>query len=81
MVDLLSPFPSQAVLHDWRNKSRDMCCHVCGMVHIKDPLQLIEKSSPFTVGSGVFFSNYLGGPLPYVQRHKTINKCAECVVK
>ena len=34
------------VLHDWCNKGRDMCNPVCGMVHIKEPLLLIEKSSP-----------------------------------
>ena len=29
-----------------RNKGRGMCYPVCGMVHIKEPLLLIEKSSP-----------------------------------
>ena len=29
-----------------------MCYFVCGMVHIKEPLLLIEKSSPFSSGSG-----------------------------
>ena len=42
-------FPASA--HDWCNKDRGMCYHVCGMVHIKEPLQLIGKSSPFG-GSG-----------------------------
>ena len=37
----------QPVLHDWCNKGRGMCCSVCGMVHIKEPLLLIGKSSPF----------------------------------
>ena len=32
--------------HDWYNKSHGMCSPVCGMVHIKEPLLLIEKSSP-----------------------------------
>ena len=36
----------QPVLHDWCNKGRGMCYPVCGMVHIKEPLLLIEKSSP-----------------------------------
>ena len=36
---------------------------VCGMVHIKDPLLLIGKSS-----------HYLNGPLPYVRHHITVNK-------
>ena len=34
------------VLHDWRNKGQGMCNPVCGMVHIKEPLLLIGKSSP-----------------------------------
>ena len=29
-----------------------MCYPVCGMVHIKDPLLLIEKSSLYSGGSG-----------------------------
>ena len=35
----------QPVLHDWCNKGRGMCYPVCGMVHIKEPLLLIGKSS------------------------------------
>ena len=33
------------VLHDWCKKGRGMCYLVCGMVHIKEPLLLIGKSS------------------------------------
>ena len=29
----------------WCNKGRGMCYPVCGMMHIKEPLLLIEKSS------------------------------------
>ena len=36
----------QPVLHDWCNKGRGMCYPVYGMVHIKEPLQLIGKRSP-----------------------------------
>ena len=42
----LSYYPFQPVLHDWCNKGRGMCYPVCGMVHIKEPLLLIGKSSP-----------------------------------
>ena len=35
VVDLLSYFSFQSVLHDWYNKDRGMCYPVCGMVHIK----------------------------------------------
>ena len=38
-------FSFQPVLHDWCNKGRGMCYPVCGMVHIKEPLLLIDKSS------------------------------------
>ena len=43
-VDPLSYFSIQRVLHDWCNKVRGMCYPVCGMVHIKEPLLLIDKS-------------------------------------
>ena len=46
MVDPLSYFSFQPVLHDWCNKSRGMCYPVCGMVYIKEPLLLIGKCSP-----------------------------------
>ena len=38
--------------HDWCNKGRGMCCPVCGMVHMEQPLLLIGKSSP--CGGGGF---------------------------
>ena len=47
--------------------SRGMCYPVWD-VHIKEPLLLIGKSSPYG-GSG-----YLNGPLLYVRRHITVNK-------
>ena len=53
-VDPLSYFSFQPVLHDWCNKGRGMCYPVCGMVHIKEPLLLIGKSSPCG-GSGFPF--------------------------
>ena len=45
-VDPLSYFSFQPVLHDWCNKGRGMYYPVYGMVHIKEPLLLIGKSSP-----------------------------------
>ena len=36
IVDPLSYFLFQPVLHDWCNKGRGMCYHFCGMMHIKD---------------------------------------------
>ena len=81
MVDSLSYVSFHPVLHAWCNKGRGMCYTVCGMVHIKEPLLLIGKSSPCDV-SGFPFSHYLNGPLLYVQRHITvIKKCVEYVIK
>ena len=40
-----SILPFQPVLHNWCNKGCGMCYPVCGMVHIKEPLVLIDKSS------------------------------------
>ena len=53
--DFLKCFSFQPVLHDWCNKGRGMCYLVCGMVHIKEPLLLIGKSS-LCGGSGFPFS-------------------------
>ena len=55
MVDPLSYFSFQPVLHDGCNKGCGMCNAVCGMMHIKEPLQLIGKSSPCG-GSGFHLS-------------------------
>ena len=58
----------QPVLHDWWNKSCGMCYPVCGMVHIKEPLLLIGKSSPCG-GSGFPLSlsewSFTICPMPY----------------
>ena len=52
--------------------TKDMVYPVCGMMHIKEPLLLIGKSS-ICGGSG--FPLYCpSGPLPYVQRHITVNE-------
>ena len=57
MVDPLSNFSFQPVLHDWCNKGRGKCYLVYVMMHIKEQLLLIGKSS-LCGGSGF--------PLPYV---------------
>ena len=54
-ADPLSYFSFHPVLHDWCNKGRGMGYPVCGMVHIKEPLLLIDKSS-LCGGSVVPFS-------------------------
>ena len=60
MVDPFSYFSFQPVLHDWVNKDCGMCNPVYGMVHIKEPLLLIGKSSPC---DGSWFPLSLSGPL------------------
>ena len=54
-VNPLSYFSFQPVLHDWCNNDHGMCYPVCGMVHIKEPLLVIGKSS-LCGGSGFPFS-------------------------
>ena len=55
MVNPLSYFSFQPVLHDWCSKGGGMCYPVCGMMHIKELLLLIGKSSSCG-GSGFSFS-------------------------
>ena len=62
MVDPLSYFSFQPLLHDWCNKSCGMCYPVCVMVHIKEPLLLIEKRVAHVAAVG-FLSCYLNDPL------------------
>ena len=44
-INTLSYFSFLPVLHDWCSKGCGMCYPVCGMMHIKEPLLLIGKSS------------------------------------
>ena len=68
MVNPLSYFMFQPVLHNWCNKgiTKAVVCAILsmGMVHINDPLLLIGKSSP--CGCIGFPLSYQSGPLPYV---------------
>ena len=65
MVDPLSYFSFQPVLHDWYNKGRGMCYPVCGMMHIKEPLLLIGKSSP--CGGSGFPLSLSGGVVCFIR--------------
>ena len=42
----LGYFPFEPVVHNWSTKGCGVYCSICGKVHIKDPMLLIEKSSP-----------------------------------
>ena len=80
MVDPLSYFLFQPVLHDWCNKGCGMSYSVCGMMHIKELLLLIGTSN---------LCGDSGFPLSLVELSFTIFlmpcnhkiKCVECVVK
>ena len=56
MVDSVTYFSSLPVLHGWYNKYTWYVYHGGGMVHIKDPLLLIEKIRTYSEGSGFPFS-------------------------
>ena len=75
-VDLLSYFSFQSALQDWCNKGRGMCYPVCGMVHIKEPLLLIGKSS-LCDGSGFALSLsewfFTICPTPYNRKYNVLS--------
>ena len=75
-VDPFSYFSFLPVLHDWCTKGRGMCYPVCGMVHIKEPLLLIGKSSPCG-GSGFPFSlsewSFTICPTPYNRKYNVLS--------
>ena len=52
------------MVHEWCNKGSDVCHPVCGMVHIKDHLLLIDESNHVVAAAG-FPSRHLNRPLPY----------------
>ena len=64
MVNPLSYFLFQPVHHDLYNNGHGMC-YPCGIVHIKEHLLLIEKSSHVVATAG-FLSCCLNDPLQYV---------------
>ena len=80
-VDPLSYFSFQSVLYDWCNKGRGMYYPVRGMMHIKEPLLLIGKSSPcsgvirFPISLSEW--SFIICPTPYNSKIKSV----ECVVK
>ena len=59
MVDTLSYFSFRPVLHYWCSKGCGMCNPVSGILHIKDPLLLIKKSSPRSGSSILFYFIYI----------------------
>ena len=48
-------FSFQPDIHDWYSRGCGTCYPVCGMMHIKDPLLQIKKSSPYSGGSRLLF--------------------------
>ena len=68
------------VLRDWCNKGCGMCFPVCGMVHIKEPFLLIEKSSPCG-GSGFPLSLSEWSFTICLMAYNRYIKCVECIIK
>ena len=60
MMDTVSYFSFQPVIHDWCNNGRGMCYPVCGMVHINNPLLVIEKTIPGNGGSDDYLMSKKG---------------------
>ena len=81
MVYSLSYFSFQPVLHNWCNKDSDMFYPVLGMVHIKETLLLIKKSSPYGSSSEFPLSSSESSFTTYLTLYNRKIKCAECVVK
>ena len=79
-VDPLSYVSFQPVFHDWCNKSPGMCYPVCGMVHIKEPLLSIGKSS-LCGGSGFRFSLSEWSLTICLTPYNRKKNVLECVVK
>ena len=77
MVNPLSYFSFQPVLHDWCNKGLGMYYPVCGMMHIKEPLLLIGKSSPCSGSSRFPFSlsewSFTVCPTPYNRKKNVLS--------
>ena len=72
MVDPLSYFLFEPVLHDWCNKAVVCVILSVGCNHIKETLLLIGKSSPcggsgfpLSLSLSLSLSRYLNGPLTY----------------
>ena len=76
MVDPLSYFSFNPMLHDIVYQNRGMCYPVCGMVRIKEPLLLIGKSSTCG-GSGFLLSlsewSFTICPTPYNRKIKVFS--------
>ena len=63
MMNPLSYFSFQPVLHDWCNKGCGMYDPVCGMMHLKEPLLRVGKVAP--VAAAGFLTRCLSRPLPH----------------
>ena len=81
-VDPFSYISFQPVLHDWYNKGNGMCYHVCGIVHIKEPLLLIGMNSP-CCGSGFLLSlsewSFTICLMPYNRKIKCMSVVCKCL--
>ena len=72
MMDTLSYFSFQPVLHDWYNKGRGMCYPICGMVHIKEPLLLIRNSGGRVFPLSLSEWSFTICPTPYNRKYNML---------
>ena len=80
MVNMLSYFPFQPVIHDWCSKDRGMYYPLCGIrLHFlpdydrgKRPLAAIQKRVVHVVPAADFLCFCVSGTSPYVPRHITV---------
>ena len=75
-----SYFSFQPVLYDWCNKDRGMCYPVCGMMHVKESLLLIRKSSPCGSSRFPYSLSEYSFTICLTPYNRKI-KCVECVIK
>ena len=65
---LIELFLIPASAHGWCNTGHSRCYPICGMIHIKESLQLIRMSNPCSGGSWFSLSSELSFtvcPMPY----------------
>ena len=73
MVDPLSYFSFQPVVHDWCNKGRVRLSYLWDGAYNKSLAANLERVAHVIAAAG-FLSRYLNDTLPYVRRNITVNK-------
>ena len=74
MVDPLSYFSFQSVIHDWCNIGRGISYPVCGMIDAYKITLAAKSERVAYVAAAGFLSRNLNDSQPSVRRHITVNK-------